>query len=281
MIHFNLHTHSDFCDGKARPEEYIQRALKLGFHTIGFSSHSPLPFNNPFSLKEERFSEYLTTLESLRKKYRGSITVLTSLELDFIPGISEDFGKYATPGLLHYTLGGVHLVKSRDMDKIWFIDGPHQERYDEGLKELFGGDIRKAAGVYFEQLLEMIVTQKPDIIAHMDKIKMHNKDRYFSEDEKWYREFVWKTLKAIAGAGSVIEMNTRGLYKKRCDTFYPSAEILEQALHLKIPVTVSADAHLPEELDGYYQEAYNLLKDIGFREVACYDEKERYMIPVE
>ncbi|MBN1340235.1 MAG: histidinol-phosphatase [Bacteroidales bacterium] len=280
MNHFNLHTHTDFCDGTARPEEYIAEALRAGFHTLGFSSHSPLPFQNAFSLRNERFAEYLSSLKALHDKYKGKIRVLTSMEFDYIPGISDDFNRYALPGRMHYTIGGVHLVKSPQNRDLWFIDGPKQEKYDQGLKEIFNGDIRKAVRCYFAQVKEMVLTQKPGIIAHFDKIKMHNKARFFGEHEPWYRDLVWETLQAVSAAGSVIEVNTRGLYKNRCDTFYPSAEILEQALHLKIPVTVSSDAHAPGELNGFVKEAYTLLSDIGFREVACYDEQGRIMLPI-
>ena len=42
-----------------------------------------------------------------------------------------------------------------------------------------------------------------------------------------------------------------------------------RGVYLKIPITLSSDAHQPEELDGYYKETMDLLKDIGFKELAC------------
>jgi len=121
-----------------------------------------------------------------------------------------------------------------------------------------------------------VATQKPDIIAHLDKIKMHNKNRYFTEEEGWYKDIVWKTLKFIADKSNcIVEVNTRGLYKKRSDTFFPGPAILEQIHHLKIPITLSADAHQPAELNGYYEEAIKLMKEIGFKELVCFDNKGR------
>ena len=56
--------------------------------------------------------------------------------------------------------------------------------------------------------------------------------RYFSEDEEWYEDLVWKTLKNIASeTNCIVEVNTRGLYKKRAETFFPSPRILEQVFH--------------------------------------------------
>ena len=105
---------------------------------------------------------------------------------------------------------------------------------------------------------------------------MHNKNRYFSEEEGWYKDLVWKTLKYISKeTDCIIEVNTRGLYKKRADTFFPSPEILEQVYHLNIPITLSSDAHVPDELDGYYFEAIDLLKDIGFKELVYFNGSDR------
>jgi len=273
---FNLHTHSYFCDGKEEPEDYVKQAIELGFHTLGFSSHAPVPFENNFSLKEEKMDEYFSTIRTLGEKYKNKINILLSMEIDYIPGITQAFAEFSKAGNLDYTIGGVHLVRNNEIEKLWFIDGSKQETYDDGLQKLFNGHIRKGVEAYYSQIREMVATQKPDIIAHLDKIKMHNKNRYFSEEEGWYKDLVWKTLKYIASESNcIVEVNTRGLYKKRSDTFFPSPAILEQVHHLKIPVTLSSDAHQPQELDGYYDEALKLLKEIGFKELICFNKKVR------
>ncbi|MCD4730099.1 MAG: histidinol-phosphatase [Bacteroidales bacterium] len=276
MNFFNLHTHTHFCDGKNPPEEYVIQAIDLGFHTLGFSGHAPVPFKNHFAIKEKKLEDYFQTICDLRQKYKESIKILLSLEIDYIPGITKDFSEFSKSGKLDYTIGGVHLIRNEEVDGLWFIDGPYQEKYDEGLKTVFNGHARKGVEAYYNQVLEMIATQKPDIIAHFDKIKMHNKERFFSIEEQWYKDLVWETLKYIADSTNcIVEINTRGLYKKRCDTFFPGPEILEQIFHLNIPITLSSDAHRPNELNEYYVEAITLLKDIGFKEILYYRGKER------
>jgi histidinol-phosphatase (PHP family) len=273
---FNLHTHSRFCDGKEEPETYVKEAIELGFHTLGFSSHAPVPFENNFSLKEDKMEEYFSTIRTLGEKYKSRINILLSMEIDFIPGITRDFVDFIKAGDLDYTIGGIHLVRNMEKENLWFIDGSKQETYDAGLEKCFDGNPRKGVEAYYQQMTAMVATQKPDIIAHFDKIKMHNKNRHFTEDEGWYKDAVWKTLKYIATESNCIaEVNTRGLYKKRCDTFFPGPAILEQIHHLKIPVTLSADAHQPGELNGYYDEALKLLREIGFKEMIYFNKKGR------
>jgi len=273
---FNLHTHTNFCDGKAEPEEYVKQAVDLGYHTLGFSGHAPVPFANHFAIKDEKLNDYFVAIRELKEKYQSQINILLALEIDFIPGITKGFDWFRKAGNLDYVIGGVHLIRNKEVEGLWFIDGPLQEKYDEGINKLYKGNGRKGVEAYYGQVHEMIATQNMDIIAHFDKIKMHNKNRYFSEEENWYKDLIWKTLKFIASeTNCIIEVNTRGLYKKRAETFFPSPEILEQIYHLKIPITLSSDAHLPNELGGYYSEAIDLLKDIGFKELIYFNGSER------
>jgi len=266
--YFNLHTHTHFCDGSDHPEKYITAALKAGFHTLGFSSHAPLPFKNGFALQDkEALKNYCLLVRKLQKDYQDRIDILLALEIDYIKGAANDFYGMKTDLGLDYTIGSVHLVRNGTDRGLWFIDGPRVETYDRGLHEIFGGDIRRAVKTYFEQINQMVLTQKPDIVGHLDKIKMHNGGRYFREDETWY-ENLWKgALELIRQSGLVIEVNTRGVYKGRCPDLYPGIEVLKEAKNLGLPLTISSDAHAPEEIDGYYPQTIKILKDIGFEEV--------------
>jgi len=273
MSFFNLHTHSNFCDGTGDPEQYVEMALEKGFHSLGFSSHAPLPFKNNFAIKNEaELQKYCNTIQELQIRYHDRISIWLALELDYIDGISRDFQELRQTCQLDYTIGSVHLVRNGNEDGLWFIDGPRVESYNEGLKNVFGGDIRKAVSTYYQQVNRMILTQKPDIIGHVDKIKMHNQNRYFREDESWYRKLVMDLLDILKQSGVIIEVNTRGIYKKRCDDLYPGQWILKEIKKKGIPVTLSADAHRPEEIDGYYTETLEILREIGFKNLVYLSE---------
>lgn len=267
----NHHTHSKYSDGSSHPEDYVIEAIEKGFEILGFTEHSPLNFDNTFSFKEANKEEYISLLGSLKQRYAGQLVIHAGMEMDYIPGISEDFASVRESYKLDYLIGSVHLVKPADSDKLWFTDGPRHETYDDGLFNLFGGDIRKAVRTYYNQVNEMISSQKFEILGHFDKIKMHNKGRYFSEDEAWYQSLVNETIELIRQRDLVVEVNTRGIYKKRSDTTYPGREILIQLGKMGIPVMINSDAHVPNELDGEFEFAVKLLKESGIREQCYYD----------
>ena len=268
MQNFNLHTHSIYSDGKSQPREIVEEAVRQGLTTLGFSEHSPLPFDNDFSVKEADMPCYVAEIAQLKAEFKGKIDIYCGLEADYLTGVSEPFAVTKEKYHLEYLIRGVHLVgQSANPDEIWFIDGPKWEVYDEGLQKFFDGDIRRAVRRFFEQSNEMIENEPFDIIAHFDKIKMHNRDRYFHEDEPWYRKLALETLDLIREKGLVMEINTRGIYKKRYNGFYPSPWLMEEACKMGIPAIISADAHHFSEITLEFDAAEEALKRAGYRSV--------------
>ena len=265
MQNFNLHTHSIYSDGKSQPREIVEEAVRQGLTTLGFSEHSPLPFDNNFSVKEADMPKYVAEIAQLKAEFKGKINIYCGLEADYLTGVSEPFAVTKEKYHLDYLIGGVHLVgQSANPDEIWFIDGPKWEVYDEGLQKFFDGDIRRAVRRFFEQSNEMIENEPFDIIAHFDKIKMHNRDRYFHEDEPWYRKLALETLDLIREKGLIMEINTRGIYKKRYNGFYPSPWLMEEACKMGVPAIISADAHHFSEITLEFSAAEEALKKAGY-----------------
>jgi histidinol-phosphatase (PHP family) len=119
----------------------------------------------------------------------------------------------------------------------------------------------------------MIETQEFDIIAHLDKIKMHNQDRFFKEDESWYVKLVDHAIDVIVKKQIIVEINSRGIYRLRCKNFYPSDYILQKLAKTKARLVISSDAHKAEELELYYKEAQNKLKSYGIDSLVVLENK--------
>jgi len=269
----NFHTHSNFSDGSAPPIAYVEEAIRQNFMAIGFSEHAPLPFNHYYMISEEKIAEYIATIKSLSLKYKNIINIYLSLEIDYVPKLSQSFKWFREKFGLDYTIGSIHLVRNPKNNKLWFIDGADIALYDNGLQEAFNGDIKLAVTTYYEQIQQMIKNENPDVIGHLDKIKMNNKNRYFSENETWYKHLSESIIKNIPGNKCIVEVNTRGIYKKRGNELFPGIEILKLLYTNNIPITISSDAHQPDEISGAFNETLILLKDIGFKKIHTFEEK--------
>ena len=269
MNYFSYHTHTQYCDGKSTAEELVLRAIELGLTAIGFSSHAPLPKKEAWSMASDRLEDYIDEVQGLKRKYKSQIQVYVSLEIDYIPGVTRSFDKFNRESNLDYTIGSVHLVKAKPESEFWLFGGP-DTNYIHGIEVLFDGDVKKAVTAYYDQVIDLIKTQNPDVIAHVDKVKMNNKGRFFSEDEKWYVDLLDKTIEVIKNSGTIVEVNTRGFYKKKSDSFFPGVYFLKECKKKAIPVTVSSDAHHVDELVLGFDSVCELLKTIGFESVRVF-----------
>lgn len=270
MNYFSYHTHTTYCDGKSTAEEMVLRAIELDLSAIGFSSHAPLPQKEIWSMPRHRLKEYVAELLELKYRYRSQIQIYASLEIDYIPGVTKSFEEFKKDAGLDYTIGSVHLVKAENHEEYWFLDGP-DTNYIHGIEVLFDGDAKKAVTTYYHQVIEMIETQKPDVLGHVDKVKMNNKGRFFLEEDQWYLDLLDKTIDVIKDHGTIVEVNTRGLYKKKSDSFFPDVYFLKKCWEYDISVTISSDAHHVDELVLGFDLAKSLLKDIGFEKVRIFE----------
>jgi histidinol-phosphatase (PHP family) len=257
---FNFHSHSNYCDGKGELSEYLAFARENNFLSIGFSSHAPVPIDCKWCMKKEDLGSYLEDIEHLR--LHSKLEVYKSLEIDFIPGVCSPFDFKDT---LDYTIGSIHFVDKFPDGRHWEIDNSH-EIFLDGLKQIFNNDIRALVTRYFELTREMIFASAPDIIGHLDKIKMQNPgQKFFNENDAWYRKEVEKTLRLIQQADLIVEVNTRGIYQKKTSETYPSPWILEMLREKNIRITMSSDAHHPKDLINQFPETAILLLKMGFK----------------
>ena len=112
----------------------------------------------------------------------------------------------------------------------------------------------------------MLDEDSPDIVGHLDKIKMYNNgSNYFSEKDKWYISLIDKTLDKIKQVGTIVEINTRGYYRYGQKDLYPSGWIIEKMIQRDIPIMLNSDSHAPDEIIAGFDYAASELKKMGVK----------------
>jgi histidinol-phosphatase (PHP family) len=248
----DYHMHSSFSDGRSAPKDYIAPAIAAGLSEIGFSEHLTL-FKDleDWNMNPINVFPYLKHIEFLRTKTRN-IKIKTGLEVDFFAGKTDEIRT------LDYIIGSVHYLGENTVDL-----GP--EFYE-------GKSIDKLFEAYFDSVIAAVESELFDIIGHCDLIRIYGY-KPESDMEPLYRKLA-KTMKSY---NVVFEVNTNGRNRPLAD-FYPDRKFLHIFREENVPVCVNSDAHMPSRVGQYFDEAYELLRYVGFTEMAVFDKRVRSMI---
>ena len=116
-----------------------------------------------------------------------------------------------------------------------------------------------------------------DILAHPDLVKVWGPRVPVPDGD--LRRFYERAMDGIDDSDVAVEVSTAGLRKPAAE-IYPAPAFLEMCLEAGRPVSLSSDAHLPEQLGYEYERALELLDDLGVSEVAVFEGRERRLEPL-
>ena len=260
----NYHTHTVFCDGHAEAVCFADEAVRRGMTSLGFSAHAPVNFPTTWTINPARVGEYHSEIHRLKREYAGRLDIYCGLEADFFPDIHSEIQALYSEYSWDYIIGSIHFIGVRHNGQRWCIDGPHEE-FLEGWREIMDNDPLRPVQEYFEITREMVRVMKPDIIGHVDKIKIqHRPDCIVSETHPFFRKQLMATLEEIAAAGCIVEVSTRGIQKGQNYGYYPSIWVIAEMQKMGIHVTINSDAHTPDMLTCAFDQTEKMLREIGF-----------------
>ena len=187
------------------------------------------------------------------------------IEADFVPGREDRMANLLEQRDWDYVVGSVHFLRDRSLDtedhSVWGA-GESPERVWRR---------------YFETVAESARSGLFDIVAHPDLVKVWG-DRA-PRPEGDLRRYYEPAVEAFAEARIAVEVSTAGL-RKPVGEIYPARAYLEMVLDAGCPLALSSDAHLPEQLGFRYEQAMELLGELGVRELAVFERRERRLEPI-
>lgn len=258
----DYHIHSRFSDGKSAPEDYIGHAVEAGLKEIGFADHLTLFRDDAtdWSMNAPRVGPYLKNISNLALN-TGSIKVRKGLEVDFFPGREKEINSFLDGLKLDYVIGSVHYLGD--------------ETVDLGREFYAGKDINRIYEDYFDHVAAAAASGLFDIMAHCDLVSIYGY-KPTTDPENLYR----KLARSFRQHDVAFEINTNGRNRPVGD-FYPDRKYLSIFREENVPVCVNSDAHMPARVAQYFDEAYELVKSAGYTEMAVFENRERFLIPIE
>lgn len=187
------------------------------------------------------------------------------IECDFVPG-SEDRIANLLERDFDYVIGSIHFLGDQGA-----VD---DRRYDiwESI-----GDPDELWSTYFRWQAELVRSGLFDIVSHPDLVKMWGDDRPRPErDPRFHYE---PLVEAIADTGIAVEVSTAGL-RKPVGEIYPSRPLIEMCAQAGADFALSSDAHAPDQVGFGYDQALELLSDLGVERICVFDGRQRRLEPL-
>lgn len=254
MRHSDIHTHTVFSDGAENPEQMVRAAIGRGLASIGISDHSYTSHDLRYCIPKERQAAYFAELTRLKAAYADRIEVYIGLEYD---GTTElaDRERY------DYVIGDCHYVKT--FDGYHSVDHADAEQR-AAIDTYFGGNTLAYARAYFETYLDCTHRHRPDVLGHFD---LAAKFGHLDENDARYRAVATETLLECIKTTPIVELNTGAISRNLRTIPYPHTFLLRELLQHGGKITLTSDAHRGAHIGFGFDDALELLRQIGFSEI--------------
>ncbi|MDA1872866.1 MULTISPECIES: histidinol phosphate phosphatase domain-containing protein [Bacillus] len=263
---------------------YLEEALRKGIKEVGIVDHlyrfheSKVYYEKYVNISDSKLGrlqkewldqvrvvslyDFTKSIEEAKERWsKRGVTLKLGIEADYFIGCEEELKELLALGDFDYVIGSVHFLNG------WGFDNPDTKEYFEEH------DLHILYDTLFKTVESAVRSELFDIIAHLDNIKVFN----YRLDENEQLSYYKKIARALVETNTATEINA-GLYYR-----YPVREMCPSPLYLQVlakhgvPITISSDAHYPNDLGKYVKENVQTLRTHGITHIATFTKRARVM----
>jgi histidinol-phosphatase (PHP family) len=273
LTDYHLHLRPD--DLEATPEQYFtasnaeryrSAASDRGIAELGVSEHI-YRFEQALEIWRHPFWERYARddLDEYCSFVREQTDLRLGIEADFVPGAEDRTANLLQARDFDYVVGSVHFLRDGA------VDMEDYSVWDSGRS------VEQIWRRYFQTIGESAASGLFDVLAHPDLVKYWGPGRPLPEGE--LRRYYELAMDGIAQSGIAIEVSTAGL-RKPAGEIYPATAFLELCIEAGAAVTLSSDAHRPQDIGADYEQALELLEGLGVSELCVFERRGRRLEPI-
>ncbi|WP_348687873.1 histidinol-phosphatase [Aeromonas bestiarum] len=252
-------------------DELVCASIAAGVTVLTITDHAPFTVDSDNRLFEAELEQYFIDIDNARRTYRGEITLLSGLELDYMPGTENYTRALLTRYPLDFAIGSIHYVTlaHEPMTKVW------------ELQRLAGEEFLQR---YFDSLKGLLESGLFDAVGHADSLLRGIPEARFLQ----YFEPLFGTL---THSGIAWELNASGLRKTTLDPIsgqesdglwsYPSRILFAQLVDLNVPFTIGSDTHDPRDAGAGIAELMHALHPLGLQRLSYFRQRQRTDIELD
>ena len=267
----DMHTHSDHShDAKIPMPEIYEGCRSHGIKIMAAADHYDGAFcaDGPYDWSHIRASN--AEADALSARYEDGM-VLRGIELGEPQWDPEQTKTVIAESNFDVVVGAIHAVKSP-----MFADKQLLKRCFSQLKydELTARQIYDLIDAYYRDNLEMVRTMDIDICAHLTCVVGYFMSRHkiFVGTEQ-FKPIVREILQVLIDRGIALEVNFSGY--PDTGLISPHRWIIELYREMGgYLICMATDAHAPGRCGRGYDEGVQILKDIGFKHIFYYKDRQ-------
>lgn len=269
---------------------YLQRAKQLDLKEVGIVDHlyrfretkayfeGAIDINDQTSIGKMQYSwlnnvatqsmdAFVTLIENAKKRWASEgVQLRLGIEADYFVGQETALKELLSDFPWDYVIGSVHFIDG------WGFDNPDmQSRFEEfELKNLYTQ--------FYETVEKMIQSKLFDFVAHLDNLKVFN---YRVDDESFNEYWYEKIAGCLAKTNTATEINAGLFYRYPVKESCPAPSFLQKLIEFDVPITLSSDAHYPDDVGTRIAEHRQILLDAGVTQIATFKNRKRIMVDLQ
>ena len=270
----DCHLHTDHSgDSTAKMEEQILAGLERGLEYMCFTDHYDpgFPYDALPDMEAGTFdldhASYRKEYLEMKERYSGRIQLYYGVEL----GLQARLGSFLSDYVkshpeFDFIIGSNHLCGGIDPYYPVFLENRTEE---------------EAMDLYLAETLDNLKSFSDiDSCGHLDYVSRYLPNRYGFYTYSAFADRIDPVLDLLISRGIALEVNTAPLIKGM-RYFNPLPEILSRYREMGGElITIGSDAHVPEKIAGRFDESSRILRDLGFKYYAVYENRRPQMLPL-
>lgn len=267
---FDSHTHTDNShDGKSNVNDICKCAMKYGLKGISITDHCDInkAVRSNFM---ERISKSVNDASWAKEGYKNILKVSRGIEwgqplynMEYAVEVINMFD-------LDFVLGSVHRIRKYDVSFL-----------DVDFKYFTNDELILHLREYLEEVFYTIEFGQFDVLAHLTLLLRYINGRYKRSvllDSQM--DIITEILSLLVHKNIGLELNVSGI-GTAWNEYMPNRSILETYYRLGgTIVTVGSDSHTAASVGSNIKDGIELLKGIGFKYYAFYENRNPTMVKI-
>ncbi|MDM5187703.1 histidinol phosphate phosphatase domain-containing protein [Bacillus sp. DX4.1] len=263
---------------------YLEEAVRKGIKEVGIVDHL-YRFHEAKAYYEKYVDIGNTQLGRLQKEWLDQVRVTSihnftraiqeakerwakqgvilrlGIEADYFIGGERELQELLALGDWDYVIGSVHFIDG------WGFDNPDTKAYFEEHQ------LHTLYHTFFTTVEKAVRSKLFDIVAHLDNIKVFN----YRLDENIQLPYYETIARALVETNTATEINAGLYYRYPVQEMCPSPLYLHVLAQYQVPITLSSDAHYPNDLGNYVEDNVEILRNHSVSHVATFEKRIRKM----